>query len=275
MARPLSDDEIATFEADGVVVLRRLLEPAEVMAMAEPVARAVRSAASADLTTLAEAPGSEPDRRAGRFYAGVDHWLDDEAFADFACRSSLPGVAAALLRSEQVWFYEDSVLVKEPGAAESTRFHQDSAYFHVAGTKACTFWVPLDPVEPATGSLQFVLGSHRWGRSFRPNLFVTDEPIPGTEGELVPDIEADPTRYDVACWDLQPGDITVHHYDTLHGAGPNTSPERPRRAISLRYLGDDVRFRAKPGAPMKPYQASLRAGDRLGGRFCPRVFPAA
>jgi ectoine hydroxylase-related dioxygenase (phytanoyl-CoA dioxygenase family) len=210
----------------------------------------------------------------GRFYAGVDHWLDDDAFEAFATRSVLPNVAATLLRSNHIWFYEDSVLVKEPGAAEATKFHQDSAYFHVTGAQACTFWVPLDRVEPDTGSLQFVRGSHRWGRNFRPNLFVTDDPIPGTEGELVPDIEGDPDRYDIVCWDLDPGDITVHHYDTLHGAAPNRSNDRSRRAISLRYCGDDVRFLAKPGAPMKLYQRAMHDGDRLGGPACPQVFPA-
>jgi ectoine hydroxylase-related dioxygenase (phytanoyl-CoA dioxygenase family) len=275
MTRPITDHEIEAFERDGVVVLRQVLDPARVAAMADPVARAVESASSADLSSLAESPDGPRAPDAGRFYAGVDHWLDDQAFADFACRSSLPGVAAALLRSEHIWFYEDSVLVKEPGAAESTRFHQDSAYFHVAGAQACTFWVPLDPVEPTTGSLQFVRGSHTWERSFRPNLFVTDEPIPGTEGELVPDIAGHPDRYEILCWDLEPGDITVHHYDTLHGAAPNSSPDRPRRAISLRYLGDDIRFCAKPGAPMKPYQVTMGDGDRLDNRFCPQVFPAA
>jgi ectoine hydroxylase-related dioxygenase (phytanoyl-CoA dioxygenase family) len=275
MVREITGDEIEAFERDGVVVLRGLLAPDDVAAMAEPVERAMRSAASADLTSLAEPAAGDADPSAGRFYAGVDHWLDDDSFAAFALRSGLPAVAAALLRSEHIWFYEDSVLVKEPGAAEATKFHQDSAYFHVVGSQACTFWVPLDPVDATTGSLRFVQGSHQWGRSFRPNLFVTDEPIPGTEGELVPDIDGDVDRYEVLCWDLQPGDITVHHYDTLHGAGPNTSAESSRRAISLRYCGDDIRFSAKPGAPMKAYQRAMHDGDHLGGPLCPQVFPAA
>jgi ectoine hydroxylase-related dioxygenase (phytanoyl-CoA dioxygenase family) len=275
MVREITGDEIEAFERDGVVVLRGLLAPDDVAAMAAPVDRAMRSAASADLTSLAEPAAGDADPPAGRFYAGVDHWLDDDAFAAFALRSGLPAVAAALLRSEHIWFYEDSVLVKEPGAAEATKFHQDSAYFHVVGRQACTFWAPLDPVDATTGSLRFVQGSHQWGRSFRPNLFVTDEPIPGTEGELVPDIDGDVDRYEVLCWDLQPGDITVHHYDTLHGAGPNTSAESSRRAISLRYCGDDIRFSAKPGAPMKAYQRAMHEGDPLGGPLCPQVFPAA
>ena len=63
-------------------------------------------------------------------------------------------------------------------------------YFHVDGEQLCTTWCPLDPVGAETGAVRYARGSHRWDAIYRPNLFVSTMPIPGTEGELVPDVDA-------------------------------------------------------------------------------------
>jgi ectoine hydroxylase-related dioxygenase (phytanoyl-CoA dioxygenase family) len=120
--------------------------------------------------------------------------------------------------------------------------------------------------------MRFVRGSHRFPETYRPNLFVTREPIPGTEGAPVPDVDAG--DYEIVSFDLEPGDITVHHARTLHAAGGNRSADRRRRAISVRYCGDDARIHVRPGAPRKPEQYELRDGDHLGDPAHPRVWPA-
>jgi ectoine hydroxylase-related dioxygenase (phytanoyl-CoA dioxygenase family) len=250
------DDDVEAFWVDGVVCLRQVLPPAWVARMAEAVARA----SLVDLSAMAGREGG------ARFRAGTDHWRDDDDFRAFACDSPLPGLAAELLRSERVWLYEDSVLVKEPGSVEATKFHSDEGYFHVSGEQVCTFWCPLDPVTLATGALQYVSGSHRWDRHFRPNLFVTEDTLPGTEGEVVPAVVPD------LSFEMQPGDVTVHHYRTLHGAPGNSSLSQTRRAVSVRYCGDDARYHLKPGAPRKPHQEHVNDGDALGGPDAPLVF---
>jgi len=271
-SRPVTEAECEAFAVDGFVCLRGLLPPDVVEAMAGPVATVVGGSAGADLTAMAETlgGGADPAPR-GRFYAGVDHWRDDDAFRSFAIESALPGVAAALLRSDAVWLYEDSVLVKQPGTAEPTAFHTDASYFHVVGEQACTAWVPLDPVTLDTGSLIFVRGSHRWPQEFRPNLFVTRDSIPGTIGDEVPDLEHG--GHDLVSFDLEPGDLTVHHYRTLHGARGNASTTTSRRAISVRYCGDDVRYRFRLGAPRKAHHREVADGDPFGGPDCPKVWP--
>jgi len=59
---------------------------------------------------------------------------------------------------------------------------------------------------------------------------------------------------------------------TLHGAPPNPSTLR-RRAISIRYCGDDARYRIRPGAPQKSHHRAVCDGDPLGGEDCPQVWP--
>jgi ectoine hydroxylase-related dioxygenase (phytanoyl-CoA dioxygenase family) len=233
--------------------------------MAEPVEHAIAGEQSADLSALAGAPAAQ-----ARFVAGVDHWRTQPELRAFACDSPLPETVSALLRSAGVWLYEDSVLVKEPGAREATEWHQDLGYFHVDGTQLCTTWCPLDPADARSGAMRFVRGSHRFAETYRPNLFVTPDPIPGTEGELVPAVDGG--DYDIVTFALEPGDVTVHHARTLHAAGPNRSSARRRRAISVRYCGDDAVMRFRPGAPRKPEQERLRDGDPLGGDVHPQVW---
>jgi ectoine hydroxylase-related dioxygenase (phytanoyl-CoA dioxygenase family) len=266
--QPIAAEATAVFADDGVVCLRGVLDPGEVASMAEPVERALRGPDTADLGALTG------QNDAPAFSGGVDHWRNDADFDRFARRSRLPEIAAALLESERVWLYEDSVLVKEPGAPFRTEFHTDAGYFHVAGTQACTFWVPLDSAGRDTGAVQYVRGSHRWDEDFRPNLFSIPAPIPGTEGAVVPDVLADPELTALLVdFEVEPGDVVVHHYRTLHGAPANTSTSRRRRAISVRYCGDDIRYRLRPGVPRKPHHDLVSDGDRLGGDDCPQVWP--
>ena len=278
LPRAITDDEVRTFWRDGVVCLRAVMPVDWLRRMEQPVEAALASGTVADLSEMGDALAGDdapPNGKAGtgargRFLAGTDHWRAQPEFLAFACRSPLGAVVARLLDSRNVWFYEDSVLVKEPGAVEATAFHQDMSYFHLEGDQVCTTWVPLDAVDAENGAVQFVRGSHRRRTRFRPNLFVTDMPIPGTEGEIVADFSQ---SADLVSFDTQPGDVTVHHARTIHGARANSSPTRRRRAISVRFAGDDVVYRITPGAPTKPHHAPLVEGRPLSADVCPQAWP--
>ncbi len=279
--RAVTDHEIETFWRDGVVCLRQIL-PVELLdAMVAPVEQILHENTTADLsqmadaleaggaTRLADASIAESGVARGRFLAGTDHWVEHDAFRAFAVESPLPTIVAQLLRSQHVFLYEDSVLVKEPGTQERTGFHQDMAYFHLDGDRVCTTWVPLDVVDASTGAVRFVVGSHLDDTEYRPNMFVSDMQIPGTSGADVPDYDT-VSGARVISFDTEPGDLTVHHARTIHGAGANTSAERRRRAISVRYAGDEVVFRTRAGAPSKLHHTGCADGDALG----PPAFPA-
>ena len=267
--RDVTPEEVDTLWRDGVVHLTGVLPIDWVEALEAPVERTVATGEAADLAVLV--PGGAPDTPA--FAAGVDHWRHDEVFERFATESPLAVLGAAVLRSETLFLWEDSVLVKEPHTPLETRFHTDAGYFHVTGEQVCTIWVPLDSATPDSGVLHYVRGSHRDRPDYRPNLFVTDDPIPDTGGELVPDVFADPElAARVVSFDVVPGDVTIHHYRTLHGAPSNHSSRR-RRAVSVRYCGADVRYLRKPGLPARPGLDEVTDGDRVGPPWCPQVWP--
>ena len=283
--RAVTEAEIETFWRDGVVCLRQILPLDLISTMEQPVEDALVSRAMADLSEMGDALESGGVTRVlddavdaasvsrGHFKGGTDHWLEQPEFLEFAVRSPLPEIVASLLRSATVRLYEDSVLVKEPGTMERTAFHQDLAYFHLSGEQICTTWVPLDSVTADSGAVRFVVGSHLDRTAYRPNLFVTTMALPGTEGVEVPDYDEMKGEARIISFDTEPGDLTVHHARTIHGANGNASATRRRRAISVRYVGDDARFMGRVGAPTKAHHAAMRDGDVLTVDGFPSAWP--
>jgi ectoine hydroxylase-related dioxygenase (phytanoyl-CoA dioxygenase family) len=74
-----------------------------------------------------------------------------------------------------------------------------------------------------------------------PRSFLDDQAKWFPEGSLaeLPDISAQPERFPVLGWALEPGDMVCFHMATLHAAAGNPGPGR-RRVLSLRFLGDDM-----------------------------------
>ena len=273
----VEETEIEKFWDDGFVVLRNVIDPTYVLSMEAAISR-VLAKDGTDLSELGSLITPETaltdenistNEKVGRFIAGTDHWVDDSDFENFACNSVIPEIVARVLQSESLWLYEDSVLVKEPNTAEETAFHKDLSYFHVSGEQVCTVWVPLDYASPTTGAIRFVKGSHEDKTAYRPNWFVSDEPLPNTEGKRVPAVASE----DVVAPTLLVGDISIHHARTLHGASANRSVSQSRRAISIRYCGDDARYLLRRGAPLKSHHETITEGDILTHEHCPRVWP--
>lgn len=281
LLRVITQDEIDAFWRDGFVCLRGVIPAEWIERMQVAVDAWLRSADAFDYTefgtSVAEAAGAEvlldPGERRGRFFNGQDHWLRSPEFRAFAQQSPLVEITARLLRATKLNLYEDSILVKQPGTLEKTAFHQDISYFHADGHQICTTWVPLDPVRVETGTLKFIPGSHLWKKKYRPNFFVTELLIPDTEGDAVPDFHKGNRSKDVVSFDMEPGDMTVHHARTIHGADGNASADYQRRAISIRYCGDDARYRIRKGVPLKPHHRDVSEGDVLDHPDCPLVWP--
>jgi ectoine hydroxylase-related dioxygenase (phytanoyl-CoA dioxygenase family) len=285
----VSHAHVETFWRDGVVCLRGVMTPEWLDRMAAPVEDALTSRATANLSQMADdlAAGTGATRLVdervaasgvprGQFLAGTDHWREQPEFLDFALHSPLPAIVAALLPSEHVWLYEDSVLVKEPGSEERTAWHQDMAYFALAGELVATTWVPLDPVTATTGAVRYVAGSHRDGTKFRPGTFVTDVSFGDADAVEVPDYDdervAGAAR--IVSFDTAPGDVVVHHARTIHGAGGNASAIIRRRAISVRYAGDGTTYQPAPGLA-KPHHEGMAPGQALDPDACPLAWPPA
>ena len=72
--------------------------------------------------------------------------------------------------------------------------------------------VGLDNTTLANGGLEWIKGSHKWNRSFEPDLFngkINTDISPGNE--QIPDIDNHRDDYEIVHFDTEPGDIIVDH----------------------------------------------------------------
>ena len=80
-------------------------------------------------------------------------------------------------------------------------------------------------------------------------------------------------RHEIVSYDIEPGDVIAFHFRTLHGA-PGTAGVTPhrRRAVSLRYVGDDAVFALRPWLHSPPFsQEALIVGQSLDDSRFPLV----
>ena len=72
----------------------------------------------------------------GRFWDDYCNWERIPEFRRFVTESEAARLAAEIMRSVEARFFHDHVLVKEPGTAKPTPWHQDAPYYFVDGNNA-------------------------------------------------------------------------------------------------------------------------------------------
>ncbi len=260
-------DNVIEYQRDGVTLLRGAIGSDRLQQLAAAVEQNLASPSewASDYT---------PDGATGRFFGDYVNWERIDAYRDVAFDPTLVRAAKALMQTDAVRFFHEHVLVKEPGTNEVTPWHHDQPYYCVDGDQNVSFWISLDPV-PAVAGVEFIAGSHRWGRRFVPRKFVDSTAYSGAEQgfELVPDIESERDQHTIVSFDVEPGDVIAFHYRTVHAA-PGTAglTARRRRAVSLRYVGDDARFALRPWLHSPPFeQRDLVVGEPLDDPRFPLV----
>jgi ectoine hydroxylase-related dioxygenase (phytanoyl-CoA dioxygenase family) len=207
------------------------------------------------------------------FFYDVAAWKSDRGVREVAFDSRLPELVSDLLGARYLNFWEDTTFVKAPHTRQKTAFHQDLAYFQIDGEQCVIVWIALDPVTQESGAMQYVRGSHKWGETYAPNVFISQTPFRSSPEKRCPDIESEPDKYDIVSFDVEPGDVIIHHVKTVHGSGGNRS-DNWRRAVSFRYCGDEVRYLDRQGAIQQVGVArDLNDGDRLFSEDYPVVWP--
>ena len=208
---------------------------------------------------------SNPRGEAGRFFDSYCNWQLIPEYLDFVSNSSAASIAGQFMDSAYAQFFHEHAFCKAPGTQRATPWHQDLPYYCVDGEKTATVYVSLDHAD-ADVAVSFVRKSHRWGKLFYPRVFEDGSNLNAEASanmEAAPDIDADPGAYDIVAWSLEPGDVIVFDYRTLHGTG-NAQVKSMRRAFSTRWMGDDVTFCERPGETSPPYtDHGMKHGDRM------------
>ena len=216
---------------DGAVCVRQAFN-------AEHIALATE-AIEANLANLSPFAKRASELDDGAFIEDFRNWDRIGEIERFIRNSPGAEIAAALTGSSTIRLFHDHLLVKEPGTRQRTPWHQDLPYYNVVGTQNASMWLPVDPV-PRSATLEFVAGSHL-GPWFMPRTFLDEQAKWFPEGSLAefPDFAADPQKWPVIGWELEPGDAVFFNMLTVHGSGGVDGPDR-RRVLSVRFLGDDM-----------------------------------
>lgn len=260
----ISDTGIADFQKDGAIVLRGVFNSW----IDEMITGIDRNMAH---------PGkyaSENDVDEGRFFDDYCNWTRIPEFERLIRESPAAQIAASVMQSKTAQIFHDHVLVKEPGTPKPTPWHQDAPYYFVEGEQTVSMWIPLDPVKEA--SLRLIAGSHKWPKLVRPVSWSDDSDFYASDEEWtpVPDPDANPDENRILEWSMDPGDAVLFDFRTVHGARGNMSGTR-RRALSLRWIGDDARYVARPGRTSPPFPGhGMVAGQKLRSDWFPVIWNA-
>jgi ectoine hydroxylase-related dioxygenase (phytanoyl-CoA dioxygenase family) len=265
--QPVTEADIRTYENDGVVCVRGAFDRAWIDLLSLGFNRVAAEKGP-------DAADHAPEEGAGRFFTDIDLARRDADFARYVHASPAAEIVSVLMRSTRINFFFDTAWAKGPGVRKRTNWHQDQPYFTINGSQNCTLWLPLDPAAAGI-ALEFVCGSHRWGRWFDPLSTTDAKPFfRDCPYEPIPDIERDRAAYDIVSWDVEPGDCLVFHGLTVHGAGGNPQAAAWRRAHSSNWLGDDMVFASRPGETRPAFEkCGLKEGDPMDNDFFPRVWP--
>src|SRR6267142_391384 len=232
---PITDEHRATFERDGVVCMRNMFDAEWIERMNRAVNRIMDAQHPlARPREVTKALGG----KSGRYHINSFVWPWDEDFRDWVMNSPMPEIAARML-----------------------------------GADILSIWVALTPVNRDNSAVEYIAGSHKWGKFYAAVTPDKDAKFK-SELELCPNFsqqKGDP-KYKFLSWELAPGDCVLHHPLTVHGAEGNFSPVRRRVGISTRYFGHDCQWDPRPATMKITGDPVLKPGARPEDD---RVFPVA
>jgi len=236
------------YREDGYVLLRQVLDPAEVMrARAEYF-----SAFPQEYFKAGTQPGDGVF--SGTPMAGLPEYgvrghpaydfVRSPAYEAFAAQPALAAVATAILGGEVQLIRRKVLRHYDRASGQASRAHVDRAYQVVPEGDVVTLWLPLGDCPLDTGGLIYLSGSHR--QTARP----VDAASPVTDR---PD-DPRPFSHDLAwtarelggrwLWtDFRAGDVAAHCPDLVH-ASLDTVSDAMR-------LSTDIRFQ-RTQAPVDP-----------------------
>ena len=279
LSRTITPNEIETYHRDGVLLLPGMFDKDWI--------ELLNKGLDANIET--------PTRRSRIWYKDTsgrsmfyDHtaWQGIEEYRKFIFNSPAAQICGQLMRSTTINFFFDSVFVRSTGTQFETPWHQDEPYWSVEGYDACSIWMPLGPVKQKN-ALSFVPGSHRLKTVFKQYNFGDLNPVRKKNVDQVdfsdiaeqefPDINANPKRFGVVSWDMQPGDCIAFNGRTMHGGSGKLDDDCELRVFTTKWVGDDVRIKFRdcgmdPDHSADMIEKDLKPGDRPGTNLYPRIW---
>eukprot|EP00466_Bigelowiella_natans_P009615 jgi/Bigna1/144003/aug1.83_g18711 len=234
-ARAVSDQDVDAYERDGAVCLRGVVPLEWIERIKNGVAKNEASPGIGfeSLPTPSD-NGGEDSEVGGAFWNDYCNWPRISEFKSFVLESGISDVAACLLRKQEVCFYHEHVLVKEPRAGKAS--------FHVVRKECVLGWqrpgTMTNPIIPSMGRSSRC--GFRWTPSPKEAAFASSKlRIAGG-----------------AC-------LSRGNSRRSRAIKGNTSDKR-RRVVSWRFLSPDAVMVRRPWEISPPVTGGLEEGQAIG-----------
>ena len=207
----------------------------------------------------------------GRFFEDYCNWERIEEFKDCMFNSPAGQIVAEATKSQSIQIFHDHIFIKDPGTNKETPWHQDMPYYCVDGNDTGSFWIPLDEVNKEN-NLKLILRSHKWQKLLRPTKWSNNQPWYKDDSSFMNLPKIEEFEKDILIPNLKLGDAVLFNFKTVHGSTGNNS-SLSRRAFSMRFIGDDVKFIQRKGPTSPPFEGiNLKTDDLMREDWFPRVF---
>lgn len=280
LSEKITREQIRYFQENGEICVRQVFDQSWIELLKTGLESSMKSPGEFVWTFVDEDDGHH-------FHNENRRWHEIEAYKQFIFESPVAELIASLMQWKQANLLFDSAFMRTPGTSTRTPWHQDLPYLCVDGEDAlCSAWIPLYPVKRES-SLECVRGSHRWEK----NYYRLNFDPKGSKGHMdstgddqaqwdeLPDIESDRESYDIAGYEMAPGDCLIIHGKILHGSAGNLDPDLPQAVVTTRLLGDKAYYQPeKPGGiqPDLSHYAEgcgLKAGAPVDSELFPKIWP--
>jgi len=172
-------------------------------------------------------------------------------FRDLAKTPRLISTLQALLCDDLLQF-RSTLMLKPAFHGSAHAYHQDSSYWPIDPPDLITVSIALTDATPQNGCIRVIPGSHKWGLLDWGRISLKkDESIDNVDFDTSKAIELP----------LKAGSALLFHSLTVHGSGPNDSPD-PRNTALYAYFSPHVALKQSEGGPS---QRSFRVVAGLNG----------
>ena len=130
--------------------------------------------------------------------------------------------------------WASSVFPKQARDPGWVSFHQDGTYWGLSSTQVTTAWIALTESTPENGCMRVVPGTHKHQLHPHKETWADDNLL--SRGQ---EVQVDVKEEDVVDIILQPGEMSLHHVNIIHGSNANPSDQK-RIGYAPRYVTPEV-----------------------------------
>jgi ectoine hydroxylase-related dioxygenase (phytanoyl-CoA dioxygenase family) len=249
-------DQIARYREDGFVIVRDLLDPAELRELTEAVERGIELTRRTMGRNKVVGGRWEEGQDAyfdAIFLQRVNLWKIEPTVRRYMLGPEIGRIATELAGVEGLRVWHDQTLQKKPWS-NPTNWHLDHPYYSYHERGTISAWIALDDATIRNGCLHYLPGSQRIARADNVEIGPSMDGLFAVYPELA--------GIEPVAAEMSAGSCAFHDGMIAHAAGPNMTP-RWRRAMTCAYMPVGARFNGQPNILSAERLARLKPGDSL------------